>query len=144
MRNLREEAAVSAELEMVKRALQNDEQEAFALLDHVRKGEERLAELEAAFAEASELVEPRRDELIAKKDAARRNWPRSERSARALLVASRLLNSRCTTRFGGTVVRRSLNSPTTALAETASAWSRCRSRTRSGTVRPLSDARRVA
>jgi len=70
VRNLREEAAVSTELEMVRRALQNDEQEAFALLDHVRKGEERLAELDAAFAEASELVEPRRNELIAQKDAA--------------------------------------------------------------------------
>jgi predicted nucleic acid-binding Zn-ribbon protein len=73
VRNLREEAAVSAELEMVKRALQNDEQEAFSLLDHVRKGEERLAELEAAFAEASELVEPRRNELIAQKEAAEKD-----------------------------------------------------------------------
>jgi len=70
VRNLREEAAVSAELEMVKRALQNDEQEAFSLLDHVRKGEERLQELEAAFAEASELVEPRRNELIAEQEGA--------------------------------------------------------------------------
>jgi predicted nucleic acid-binding Zn-ribbon protein len=73
VRNLREEAAVSAELETVKRALQNDEQEAFALLDQIRKGEERLAELEGAFAEASELVEPRRNELIANKEAAEKN-----------------------------------------------------------------------
>ena len=64
VRNLREEAAVSAELEMVKRALQTDEQEALTLLDQLRKIEERGAELEAAYAEASELVEPKRQELL--------------------------------------------------------------------------------
>ena len=42
VRNLREEAAVSAELEMVKRALQNDEQEALSLLDQIRRMEGRL------------------------------------------------------------------------------------------------------
>lgn len=64
VRNLREEAAVSAELEMVKRALQTDEQEALTLLDQLRKIEERGTELEAAYAEASELVEPKRQELL--------------------------------------------------------------------------------
>jgi predicted nucleic acid-binding Zn-ribbon protein len=64
VRNLREEAAVSAELEMVKRSLQNDEQEALTLMDQVRKIEERLEELEAAFAEATALVEPKRQELL--------------------------------------------------------------------------------
>lgn len=68
VRNLREEAAVSAELEMVKRALQNDEQEAMSLIDQVRKGEERVSELEAAFAEASELVEPKRKGLLAERE----------------------------------------------------------------------------
>ena len=64
VRNLREEAAVSAELEMVKRALQTDEQEALTLLDQLRKMEERGAELEAAYAEATEIVEPKRQELL--------------------------------------------------------------------------------
>jgi predicted nucleic acid-binding Zn-ribbon protein len=71
VRNLREEAAVSAELEMVKRAMQNDEQEALGLLDQLRKAEERAAELEAAYREASELVEPRKKELLEQRDQAR-------------------------------------------------------------------------
>jgi predicted nucleic acid-binding Zn-ribbon protein len=67
VRNLREEAAVSAELEMVKRALQNDEQETLTLLDQLRKMEERVRELEANYAEASERVGPKRDELLAER-----------------------------------------------------------------------------
>jgi predicted nucleic acid-binding Zn-ribbon protein len=70
VRNLREEAAVSAELEMVKRSLQSDEHEAYALIDQVRKGEERVEELEAAYTEASELVEPKKQELLGKRSAA--------------------------------------------------------------------------
>lgn len=72
VRNLREEAAVSTELDMVRRALQSDEQEAMTLLDQIRKMEDRLGEVEAAYAEASELVEPRRKELIEKRDVAKK------------------------------------------------------------------------
>lgn len=71
VRNLREEAAVSAELDMVKRSLQNDEQEALTLIDQVRKGEERVTELEAAYAEASALVEPKKEKLLADREQAR-------------------------------------------------------------------------
>jgi predicted nucleic acid-binding Zn-ribbon protein len=67
VRNLREEAAVSAELEMVKRALQNDEQETLTLLDQLRKMEERARELETSYAEASQRVGPKRDELLAER-----------------------------------------------------------------------------
>ncbi|MEM7417633.1 MAG: hypothetical protein AAF389_19250 [Gemmatimonadota bacterium] len=42
VRNLREEAAVSAELDMVRRSLETDEGEALNLIDSVRKGEERV------------------------------------------------------------------------------------------------------
>lgn len=70
VRNLREEAAVSAELEMVKRSLQNDEQEALTLMDQIRKMEERAEELEAAYAEATAVVEPKRDELLAQRSDA--------------------------------------------------------------------------
>jgi predicted nucleic acid-binding Zn-ribbon protein len=70
VRNLREEAAVSAELEMVKRSLQNDEQEALTLIDQLRKQEERLSEIESAFAEATKVVEPKRAELLAQRTAA--------------------------------------------------------------------------
>lgn len=71
VRNLREEAAVSTELDMVKRALQSDEQEALTLLDQIRKLDDRLAEVEEAFAEADKLVGPARDELIVKRDEAK-------------------------------------------------------------------------
>ena len=72
VRNLREEAAVSAELEMVKRATQNDEQEALGLLDQLRKAEERAAELEAAYRGASQLVEPQKQGLLEEREQARK------------------------------------------------------------------------
>lgn len=71
VRNLREEAAVSTELDMVRRALKSDEQEALTLLDQIRKLDERLVEVEGAYAEAQEIVGPARDELLAKRDAAK-------------------------------------------------------------------------
>jgi predicted nucleic acid-binding Zn-ribbon protein len=74
VRNLREEAAVSAELEMVKRSLQTDEQEALTLIDQLRKMEERASELDAAFAEATRLVEPKREELLAQRAAAQQEF----------------------------------------------------------------------
>jgi predicted nucleic acid-binding Zn-ribbon protein len=70
VRNLREEAAVSAELEMIKRAMQNDEQEALGLIDQLRKAEERAADLEKSYREALQVVEPKRNELLAERAAA--------------------------------------------------------------------------
>ncbi len=70
VRNLREEAAVSAELDMVRRALQSDEQEAYTLIDQIRKLDEHMAEIEAALTEARALVEPRMKELAAERDEA--------------------------------------------------------------------------
>ena len=70
VRNLREEAAVSAELEMVKRALQNDEQEALTLIDQLRKIEDRAGELETNYKAASEHVGPKRDALLAERTEA--------------------------------------------------------------------------
>jgi predicted nucleic acid-binding Zn-ribbon protein len=87
VRNLREEAAVSAELEMVKRALQNDEQETLTLLDQLRKMEERARELESTYAEASERVGPKRDELLAERAAAEKELE-SLRAERARFVGS--------------------------------------------------------
>ncbi|MDP2955298.1 MAG: hypothetical protein Q8N53_02655 [Longimicrobiales bacterium] len=71
VRNLREEAAVSAELDMVKRALQGDEQEAYTLIDQIRKLDSRLVELESALAEAKAQVEPRMKEVLEQRDAAK-------------------------------------------------------------------------
>ena len=70
VRNLREEAAVSAELEMVKQALQNDEQEALSILDQIRRMEGRLEELDEAITEARGIVGPRLEELISGRDTA--------------------------------------------------------------------------
>ena len=70
VRNLREEAAVSAELEMVKRALQNDEQEALSILDQILRMEGRLEELDEAITEARGFVGPRLEELLSGRAAA--------------------------------------------------------------------------
>jgi predicted nucleic acid-binding Zn-ribbon protein len=64
VRNVREEAAVHAELEMVRRALESEEQEALSLLDQIKRLEERHEEQEEAYREALAEVEPRRKELI--------------------------------------------------------------------------------
>jgi hypothetical protein len=71
VRNVREEAAVSAELDMVRQALESDEQEGLSLLDQIRKLELRLQEQESALAQAQADVEPRREELLSERDQAR-------------------------------------------------------------------------
>lgn len=72
VRNLREEAATSAELDMVRRALQSDEQEAYTLIDQIRKLEDREGEVSEAYKEAEAQVGPARDELLAKRDAVKK------------------------------------------------------------------------
>lgn len=62
---------MSAELDMVRRALQNDEQEAYTLIDQVRKLDTRLAELEAALKDAQTQVEPRMKGLVDEREAAK-------------------------------------------------------------------------
>jgi uncharacterized protein len=69
VRNLREEAAVQAELDLVRRAFEGEEQEALALLDQIRKMEVRLNELELASKAARAEVEPRRAELLREQKA---------------------------------------------------------------------------
>ncbi len=73
VRNVREEAAVSAELSMVKQALEGEEQEAYTLLDQIKKLEARLEEQQEALEEAKERVAPRRDELLAEREKAQDN-----------------------------------------------------------------------
>jgi len=71
VRNLREEAAVQAELDLVQRSLESEEQEALTLLDQIRKLEERLKEEESALSAAREEVEPRRARLLEEQKGAR-------------------------------------------------------------------------
>lgn len=67
VRNVREESAVNAELDLVRRAREADEQEALSLLDQIRRLEDRLDEQTEALGEAREQIEPRRKELEAEK-----------------------------------------------------------------------------
>jgi predicted nucleic acid-binding Zn-ribbon protein len=69
VRNLREEAAVHAEQDLVRQALEGEEQEALTLLDQIRKMEARLEELHAASQAARAEVEPRRVELLREREA---------------------------------------------------------------------------
>jgi predicted nucleic acid-binding Zn-ribbon protein len=69
VRNVREEAAVTAELDMVRRGLEGEEQDALTLLDQIRKLEMKLDEQEKKLADARAEVEPRRQELIGGRQA---------------------------------------------------------------------------
>lgn len=68
VRTVREEAAVQAELGLVRRALDQEEQEVISLLDQISRFEERLDEQRAALDEAREVVAPRREELVAERE----------------------------------------------------------------------------
>ncbi len=68
VRNLREEAAVRAEMDLLKMALEGDEHEALTLLDQIRKMEDRLNEQQSALEEARTAVEPRRLQLVEEKE----------------------------------------------------------------------------
>ena len=80
VRTIREEAAVQAELGLVRRALDQEEQEVVNLLDQISRFEERLAEQEAAAERARAAVDPRRDELLAERELARFEVASLERS----------------------------------------------------------------
>ncbi len=70
VRNVREESAVSAEIDMVRRARESDEQEALSLLDQIRRLEDRLEEQSEALEEARNDVAPRRKELEGEREEA--------------------------------------------------------------------------
>lgn len=70
VRTVQQEAAVQAELGLVRRALDQEEQEVVNLLDQIARFQERLEGLEAAMEEARAEVEPRRNEILAEQEAA--------------------------------------------------------------------------
>ena len=63
--NLREEAAVRTELDLMRRALEADEKEALQLMEQISRAEIALDELERRAGEARTEVEPRQAELLA-------------------------------------------------------------------------------
>lgn len=83
VRNVREESAVNAELDMVRRARESDEQEALHLLDQIRRLEDRLDEQSEALEEAQAEVEPRKVELEAERAEAQAEAERLRREREA-------------------------------------------------------------
>jgi len=65
VRTLREEAAVQAELAVLKRAVEQEEMEVIQLLDQVSRLEERLRDQREELEGAESEADPRRDELLA-------------------------------------------------------------------------------
>jgi predicted nucleic acid-binding Zn-ribbon protein len=103
VRNLREEAAVQAEMDLLQRALEGEEQEALTLLDQIRKLEDRLREQETALDAARAEVEPRRNALLEEEKQAREELARLEtmRASYAARVPGRDLRSYERIRGGG-------------------------------------------
>jgi uncharacterized protein len=87
VRNVREEAAVSTELQMLKRSLDGEEQEALTQLDQIRRLETRLAEQEKALDEARTSLEPRRQELMAARAEAERELEELKQSRKERATA---------------------------------------------------------
>jgi predicted nucleic acid-binding Zn-ribbon protein len=67
--NLREEAAVRTELDLIRRAIEAEEQEAMTLLEQVRRSEIALEELEEATLAARAEVEPNQEAMLAQRGA---------------------------------------------------------------------------
>jgi len=78
VRNLREEAAVRAEMDLLRMALEGDEQEALTLLDQIRRMEDRLTDEQTALEEARAAIEPRRRELEEERSQAETELQRLE------------------------------------------------------------------
>jgi len=70
VRTVQQEAAVQAELGLVRRALDQEEQEVINLLDQIARFQDRLEGLQAAMDDARLAVEPRRNEILAEQEAA--------------------------------------------------------------------------
>ncbi len=71
VRTVREEAAVQAELGLVRRALDQEEQEVISLLDQISRFEERLDGQRAEMEEARSAVAPKKEEILGEQEAIR-------------------------------------------------------------------------
>ena len=103
VRNVREQAAVSAEIDMLRSALEGEEQEALALIEQIGKMELKLAEQDESLAQAREEVEPRRQELLSGREEAERELERLRelRAAHAAVVPPQELRTYEGIRGGG-------------------------------------------
>lgn len=120
--NLREEAAVQTELDLIHRAIDGDEHEALHLLDQIRRSESNLRQLEASAADARAEVAPQQDSLRAQRagfeerkvsfrarrellldqlgDAERRIYDAFIRAGQHVIVAALLDDGACGNCFG--------------------------------------------
>lgn len=71
VQNVREETAVRTELDLTRRAKENDEQEALQLLDRIRRAEGSREELNAAITEVREEVDSRQEDLLTERASLR-------------------------------------------------------------------------
>ncbi|MEX2282953.1 MAG: hypothetical protein WEE89_10770 [Gemmatimonadota bacterium] len=70
IRNAREEAAARAEMDLVKRAIDADEQEALELMEQTRRTDMKLDDMEKQLVKVRAEVEPRKQDLIESRDRA--------------------------------------------------------------------------
>ncbi|HET9985376.1 MAG TPA: C4-type zinc ribbon domain-containing protein [Longimicrobiales bacterium] len=73
VRNPREEAAARTEVDLVRRAVDADEDEALQLLDQIKRNELKLDEQEKHLQKTRDEVEPRRQALLAERDESETN-----------------------------------------------------------------------
>lgn len=71
VKTVREEAAVQAELGLLRRALDQEEHEVISLLDQIGRLEERLEDQRAGMEEARSAVVPKKEEIRAAQEAIR-------------------------------------------------------------------------
>jgi len=93
IRNVREETAVSVEIDLLRRSLDGEEQEALTLIDQIRRLEIRLSEQEKALEQARAELQPRQQELLDARAAAERELAqlRAQRLSRASGLAPKQL-----------------------------------------------------
>ena len=120
--NLREEAAVHTERDLIKRAIESDEQEALQLLDQIHRSEMVRQELDESVRKARAEVVPQQEALLVKRetfqdwrktfegrrlkilghvgDAERRLYDAFHQSGRPVIVAALLEDGACGNCFG--------------------------------------------
>ena len=85
VQNVREEAAVQAELDLVRRAREADDKEALNLMDQVQRSDEQVQELEDRLAQEQEQLEPRRQEIESERQEAQDRLDELERERQDVL-----------------------------------------------------------
>jgi predicted nucleic acid-binding Zn-ribbon protein len=144
VRNAREEAAVRAEMDLVRRAVDADEQEALEVMEQTRRTDLKLDEMEKQLTKLRAEVEPKKQQLIVARSEAEHKLTvlRDERSAHAGNIDPAA--ARTYDRVRGTRNRAALAaSKQMARAATASTSCRCRSRVRYEAAQRCAVVRRV-